>query len=217
MSTRVESLHQNLAGSISNLWQNTRVRSLLQILFLLGMGALATFAKSISLPLGIPGHSAVLWLGVMVAGRTLVNKNGAGTLMGASVALWAIPMSGLPEAVSSAGFFDNLALYGLTGLALDLSARIPRVNIRHWSGALLCGTLAHMVKFGFKMAITLFSPVVRHFLLVGVLKSLGLHILFGAMAGLLGWGAYKVWQIKQDSNKQAKISQWEPRDFASIK
>ena len=202
MSTIIRGLNQNLFGGASALWQNARVRAVLQILFLLGMGALATVAKGISLPLGIPGHSAVLWLGVMVAGRTLVNKNGAGALMGASVAFWAIPMSTgwhMPDGIATAGFVDNLSLYGITGLALDLSARLPKMNIRHPFGALLCGTMAHMVKFGFKMFGTLFSPVVKHFILFGVLQSLGLHILFGAAAGLLGWGAYRVWRLKKES------------------
>ena len=205
MSVKVDSLYQNVSGDISSLWQNARVRAILQVLFLLGMGALATVAKGISIPLGIPGHSAVLWLGVMVAGRTLVNKNGAGTLMGASVALWTIPISAgwhMPEGIATAGFLDNFYLYGLTGLALDLSAKLPKMNIRHWFGALLCGTLAHLVKFAFKMLGTLFSPVVKHFMLVGVLQSFGLHILFGAMAGVLGWGAYRVWKLKKESSKK---------------
>jgi len=203
MNSRVESVHQGLASGIPALWQNSKVRTLLQVLFLLGMGALATYAKSISLPLGIPGHSAVLWLGVLVAGRTLVNKNGAATLMGASMALWVIPMSGwrMPDGFATNGIFYNMGLYGLTGLALDLSARIPRMNIRHWFGALLCGMLAHMAKFGFIMLTTYFNPITRHFVLFGVLKSFGLHVLFGALAGLLGWGAYKVWKLKQDSDK----------------
>jgi hypothetical protein len=203
MSSRTEKLERNFAGSIPGLWQDSRVRALLQLLFLLGMGALATYAKSISLPLGIPGHSAVLWLGVLVAGRTLTNKNGSGFLMGASMALWAIPMSGwhMPDGFATNGVFYNMGLYGTTGLALDLAAKIPGMNIRNWFGALLCGTLAHSAKFGFLMVTTLFNPVTRHFVLFGVLKSLGLHILFGAMAGLLGWGAYRVYQLKQQGNR----------------
>ncbi len=185
---------RNLAGDMSLMWQNTRVRTVLQVLFLLGMGALATYAKSISIPLGIPGHSAVLWLGVLVAGRTLVNRSGAGFLMGASIALWVVPMSGwrMPDGLATNGIIYNFGLYGGTGLALDLAARIPKMNIRHPLGALACGVLALSAKFGFTMLTTYLNPVVRNFVLLGVAKSFGLHILFGAMAGLLGWGAYYV-------------------------
>jgi hypothetical protein len=203
MNTRVESLPRSLAGDLRSLWQNARVRALLQVLFLLGMGALATYAKSLSLPLGIPGHSAVLWLGVMVAGRTLVNKNGAGTLMGVSVPFWAVAMSGMhmPEGLALNGFGFNLGIYGISGLALDLFAKLPRVNIRHWFGAMTCGILAMVCKIGFQLITTFFSSTTRNFILFGVLKSVGLHIVFGAMAGLLGWGAYRVYELKQRSNR----------------
>jgi hypothetical protein len=58
-----------------------------------------------------------------------------------------------------------------------------------------------MVKFGFIMVSAIASPLTRHFLVVGILKSAGLHLLFGAGAGLLGWGAYKVWQLKRNESK----------------
>jgi hypothetical protein len=203
MNSPTEVTAQGIQGWIPVMWQNARVRALLQVLFLIGMGALTTVAKGISLPLGIPGHSGLFWLGVMVAGRTFVRRNGAATLMGASVAFWVYPLAfmHLPDGLATNGLFYNLGLYGGTGLALDLLARLPKVNIRNPLGAVFCGAMAHLVKFGFIFVPTLFSPVVRHFMFFGTLKSAGLHVLFGAGAGLLGWGAYKIWRFKKDEEK----------------
>jgi hypothetical protein len=196
MSSRVESLYQNRAGDFPSLWKNTKVRTALQVLFLLGMGALATFAKRMGLPLRIPGHDALFWMGVIIAGRAFVRRDGAATLMGASMAAWGVPL-GLDHT-----FLSNLWAYGASGLAIDLVARIPGVSIRNPFGAVLCGAVANSVNFGFVLVPTLASSVVKNFLLLGIAKSEGYHLLFGVGAGLLGWGAYRVWQSKQDSDKK---------------
>ncbi len=203
MNNPAETTAHRIFGWAPAVWQNKRARVVLQILFLLGMGALTTLSKGISLPLGIPGHSGLLWVAVLVAGRAFVRKDGASTLMGISAALWVYPMAGLhlPDGLASNGILYNIGLYGGTGLALDLLARLPKVNIRNPFGAIFCGAAAHMVKFGFIMVSAIASPLTRHFLIVGVLKSAGLHIMFGAGAGLLGWGAYKVWQLKRNESR----------------
>ena len=179
----------SLAKPFETWWQDKRIRALVQVLCLIGIGAVAAVAKIASLPLGIPGHSAILWLTPLVAGRALIKRDGAGTLMGVSVALWGIPI-GLGGGVFH-GFVHNLGLYGFTGLALDLSARLPHVNIRNPFGAIFCGAVAHMIKFAFLMTAALTSSVTTHFMIFGILKSAGLHLAFGAAAGLIGWLVYK--------------------------
>jgi hypothetical protein len=169
-------------------WHHPAVWIVLQVLFLLGMGALASFGKSLSPGLGIPGSSAPLWLAPLILGRTAVRRDGAGVLMGLSVALWGLPM-GLNNGIS-----HNLWLYGLTGFALDIAARLPKVLITTWLGALICGVIAHLVKFGFILSASVFSPTTKHFLLVGTLQSLSLHIVFGAISGLVAWGIYRVYK-----------------------
>ncbi len=202
------------AGSLSNpfatWWLDKRVRALVQVLCLIGIGAVAAVAKNASLPLGIPGHSAILWLTPLVAGRALIKRDGAGTLMGVSVALWGIPI-GLGGGVFH-GFLHNLGLYGFTGLALDLSARLPHVNIRNPFGAIFCGAVAHMIKFAFIVTSALTSSVTTHFLLVGFLKSAGLHLAFGAAAGLIGWLVYKGGQSAKNK-LSSRLHSDEPRDL----
>lgn len=88
--------------------------------------------------------------------------------------------------------FYNLALYGGAGLTLDAFSRIPRIHITSLVGAVLCGIAAHMVKFGFIIGAAYTSSVVKHFMLVGVAKSAGTHLVFGALAGLAGWSVFKL-------------------------
>lgn len=176
-------------------WQDTRIRTLIKVLFLIGVGGVAAYGKSVSLPLGIPGSSAVLWLAPMVIGYLVVPKRGAGLLIGASVALWGIPL-GINHAL-----FYNLGLYGGTGLALDIAGLLPRINVRNPLGAVFCGAFAHMVKFGFIVVAAMTSTVTRHFLVVGLAQSALLHLGFGIAAGIVGWvvykAAHKAWQASQ--------------------
>ncbi len=177
-------------------WQDARVRLLAQVLFLIGMGLVATLMKKITFPLEIPGHSGVLWLGTLVAGRALIRRDGAGLLMGASMAMWAIPV-GLKQ-----GFIYNLGLYGASGLTLDMVARLPKISIRHPLGAIFCGMMAHMVKFGFiAYPVLVLGITNKKFMLVGPVETGLLHLAFGGAAGLLGWGAYWVWQKRRRSNQ----------------
>jgi hypothetical protein len=166
-------------------FQHPAVRITLQILLLLGMGLLATLGKNASLSLGIPGSSAPLWLAPLILGRALVRRDGAGTLMGVSVALMGVPIG------INNGLAHNLWLYGMTGLALDIVARLPKIHITVWWGAIICGAIAHMVKFGFIFSASFFSVTTKHFILLGVLQSAALHLGFGIAAGLVGWGVYR--------------------------
>lgn len=174
-----------LSRTLTSWWQDKRVRTLIQVLCLIGVGAVASCAKSLSPSPGIPGSSSILWLSPLIAGRALIRRDGAGLLMGTTMALWGIPM-GLHNSL-----MHNLGLYGFTGLALDIAARLPHVNIRNPFGAILCGALAHMVKFGYIVSAALISSSTKHFLIVGLVKAAFLHLAFGAAAGLIGWLAYK--------------------------
>jgi hypothetical protein len=174
-----------LRNRLLEYWHNPAVRSILQILFLLGIGTLAAFLKSIEPSLGIPGSSAPLWLAPLVMGRAIVRRDGAGIVMGATVAVTGIHF-GLNNT-----FLHNLYLYGLAGLALDIGSRLPRLAITTWYGAIICGVLAHLVKFGYIFGASFFSITLKHFILVGVFQALALHIVFGALAGIIGWAAYR--------------------------
>jgi hypothetical protein len=167
------------------LWEDWRVRIALKFLFLIGIGYLAAVGKRLHPSMGIPGSSALWWLTPMVFGKITVPQRGSGLLMGATVALTTIPI-GLNHTA-----FYNFGLYGFTGLALDVFSSLPKMNIRNPFGAVFCGMTAHLVKFGFILIIAITGSVTKHFLIVGMLQSAGLHLAFGAAAGLVGWGVVK--------------------------
>lgn len=169
---------------------------LLQILGIVLFGALAAVGKKATMDLGIAGHSALLWLSVMVAGRALIQRDGAGFAIGLSTALWGMP----------AGFnnslLHNIGLYGTTGLVLDLAARSSLLDLRHPLGAIVGGALAHMVKFGFILGKASISVTARRFVLMGVLQSATLHLFFGLVAGLAGFGIWSLFKprMKRSNN-----------------
>jgi hypothetical protein len=186
---------RSLYGTAVSIYNNKKVRFIVQLLFVIGMGVATAYGKKLHPSMGIPGSSAVWWLAPMMAGKIAVRRDGSGVLMGATVALCTIPI-GLEHTT-----VYNLGLYGATGLVLDMFPHIPRANIRNPFGAITCGILAHMVKYGFILSAALTSSVTKHFLVVGILESAGLHFAFGAAAGLIGWIPYAIWKLKQKAGK----------------
>jgi len=174
------------------IWRNSTLRAILQILLLIGIGGVAAWAKSVSLPLGIPGSSGVLWVTPLVIGRMAVKKRGAGILMGISTALWGVPL-GLHNVL-----LYNSFLYGITGLALDLAAVFPFVNITNPFGAIFCGIFSHLAKFGFITEAAMLTGVTKKFIVFGLARSGLLHVAFGAAAGFIAWFAYKGVQTWKD-------------------
>ncbi len=179
---------------LHNYWQDAKVRALCQIVFLVGMGALAAFGKSIHPSIGVPGSSAVYWLTPMIVGKVFVKKAGSGLLMGSCVGAFSLSM-GLNHSV-----IYNLGLYGGTGLLLDAGAALPKVKITSILGTMFCGMLAHMAKFGYIMVAASLASTTKRFILFGVLKSASLHAAFGLAAGIIGWLIYYIWQQSHELN-----------------
>jgi hypothetical protein len=174
---------------LSRLWDNRLIRISVQALLIIGFSALAAAAKRIHPSLGIPGSSAVFWLTAMVFGRSFTRWSGAGLLTGMGVAVWGVPF-GLEHT-----FGYNVALYGCAGLLIDLITRLPKINILHPVGAVVCGFTAHMAKFVFILYAAISASVTKHFLLVGILDSALLHAAFGIAAGIFGWAVAKAVRI----------------------
>ncbi len=177
-----------ISKEVEALWQDSRVRAVLQALFFVLAGLLSAFLKKLSPGLGVSGSSAVYWLAPMITARICMKRDGGGTLTGLFTALWGIPF-GLNN-----DLMHNIALYAGAGLAIDVMAWLPFMNIRKVWGATLTGIVAHMVKFAIIVGSAVTSPVTRNFMVAGVLQSAYQHVIFGAGAGFVAWTAYKVWQ-----------------------
>lgn len=167
---------------------DSSANTFLRLLALMAISLVVAFGKKATMDMGIPGHSALLWLSAMIAGRAIVNRDGSGFAIGVMTAFWGVPV-GLNNSLLS-----NVALYGLTGAIIDLSARFSLFNQRSAAWFLFCGSFAHMVKFAFVIVRGLLSVTAKRFLLFGVLKSAGLHLVFGIGAGLAAYGIYTLFQ-----------------------
>jgi hypothetical protein len=99
--------------------------------------------------------------------------------------VWGIPV-GLEQ-----GFGHNLMSFGIAGVLLDGTARIPKISIRKWWGAIICALVANMAQFGFIIYTALSATVTKHFQIVGLLNSTLLHIGFGIAAGIIGWTVFR--------------------------
>jgi hypothetical protein len=181
-----ELVHQGYDRSI---WQNKYVRVAIQALMIIVFSATTALAKRLHPSMGIPSSSAPFWLSVMVLSRCTMNWKGAGTLVGIGTAVWGIPFQ------LEQSFGQNLASFVIAGFVLDIMLLIPKMNIRRWWGALSCALAANMAQFGVIMYSSLTATVVKHFQIVGILNSVGLHIAFGIVAGLLGWAAFRAGQM----------------------
>lgn len=152
-----------------------------QILFLVFMGGLiAATRKYLDLSLGIPGHTGLLWMFLMVIGCGTVRRSGSGLAMGASTALW----------VQAFGTHDSLAysllLYSGVGLSMDVVIKAFHMDLAYPLAGLVAGAVGHGAKYLFIVAYATTYALPKHFLVVGIMTSLGYHVLFGVIGGLLG-------------------------------
>ena len=171
------------------LWQNKWFKIAVQALLLIGFSAATAFAKRLHPSMGIPSSSALFWLSMMVLARCTMNWHSAGTLVGVGTALFGIPF-GLEQS-----FGQNLGSFAIAGFILDIMMLIPKMNIRRWWGSIVCALVANMFQFGIIIYFSLTSPVIKHFQVVGLLNSVGLHVIFGIAAGLVGWSAFRGGQM----------------------
>ncbi len=166
--------------ALSTVASRERARLAAQVLFLVIMGGLIVASRRYAdLHMGIPGHTGLLWMFLLVTGRAVVRRDGAGVLMGISAALWGETM-GLKHTLPY-----NMMLYAIPGLGLDMAVRAFRMNLAHPLTGMIGGVMAHGAKFLFILGYTAGLDLPRQFLLVGKATALGNHLMFGAAGGLL--------------------------------
>ncbi len=154
-------------------------------------GLMAVARKNFDLHIGVPGHSGLAWIFFLVYGRGLMDRAGAGVLMGASAAVW-LEVLGVKQALPY-----NLLLFISVGSIVDVMAGVARLRLSHPLGGLLTGATAHAGKYGFILVHAKALALPKKFLLVGVVESFGLHLLFGALGGLAA-GAILWWAVRSE-------------------
>jgi hypothetical protein len=181
----MENIHGKQFPSISS--DQSRSYSLaLEIGMLLGLGMLGIVLHArLRLGLGIPGHHGLLFMALLMAGRT------------SSKLPWASSISSL--GVASLLFFPFLGfkdpfialIYLLPGLGLDLLYKNARLKSKIWYLALIGGVAYMLIPL---------SRLTLHFSLhipytsfrYGYLTPILSHFAFGTAGSLLGLGVKKL-------------------------
>ena len=165
------------AGRSAYIWSLT-LRDLLLIAL---VAALCILAKMVMrIPIHVPGHSGVLWVALYVIGRGLVDKRGAGILLGLIAGALA----------QFAGFGDVGPLewtkWLAAGVILEaLTLALPG-DLRSFPKAVVVGAALHLGKLAALTLAGIILQVPFAILFLGLGLSATTHVLFGALGGFLG-------------------------------
>lgn len=155
--------------------------TLREALFLAFIAALIFVGKSfLRVPIHVPGHSGVVWIALIVIGRGLVDRRGAGVLMG--LVAGALVTFGMP---GREGIFE-WTKYVAAGAVLDLLVWAVGSDLETWWKAALVGAGAHLAKLvsATLMAWVLGLPL--DIIAIGLGLAATTHVVFGALGGALG-------------------------------
>lgn len=153
---------------------------LTDVLRLTMFGTLIAVARDITrLPLHLPGHTSIYWMGILVLGKGLIPKFGAGMLMGMVSGVLAVLLGEGKEGVFI--FFK----YFMPGLLLDCLAPLFNYRLESPVVGAICGALASLAKMAVNFGIGLLLKLPLGFLAVGLgITSLS-HVLFGGAGGVI--------------------------------
>lgn len=160
-----------------------------RFLFRMGLGdvlRLSMFGTLISLtndiaklPLQIPGHTSFQWMGILLLGKGLIPRFGAGIIMGIVSGVLAV-MLGLGKE----GIFIFWK-YFIPGLCLDFIAPFFHHKLDSPIVAAICGAIASLSKLATTIVLALALKIPMGFLVLGLWFTSGSHIVFGVAGGLL--------------------------------
>lgn len=145
------------------------------------VAALVTVSKLIfHLPLRVPGHSGLYWMALMVVGRGVVRRPGAGTLLGFVAGLLAVMFT--PGRLGLLTGVNYLA----PGVMLDVLAPLIRERFSDPVLGTFAGAFANLAKLLTSFVVTLAMGIPASFIAIGLGPSAISHTVFGAIGGFIG-------------------------------
>ncbi len=159
------------------LWSLT----LRDLLLLVLVADLAMLAKAfLRTPIHVPGHSGLLWISLLVVGRGLVDKPGAGLVLGGVAGAVATFLG-----MGRAGPFE-WTKYFAAGVLLEIMVLVlPGPLTALWKAALV-GAVAHLGKLAAMLLVSLALQLPAGFIVLGLGVSTTTHVVFGALGGVIG-------------------------------
>lgn len=153
---------------------------LADVLRLTMFGTLISITKDITrMPLHLPGHTSIYWMGILVLGKGLIPKFGAGIIMGIVSGVLAVLLGLGKEGVFV--FFK----YFIPGLLIDFLAPLFNNKLESPIIGTICGVLTSLSKMVVNLALGLLLKLPLVFLTLGLGFTSVSHVLFGAAGGLI--------------------------------
>ncbi len=131
------------------------------------------------MPIGVPGHTSVYWMGLLMLGKGLIPKFGAGTIMGI--------VSGILAVVFGLGKEGPLLAFKciVPGVLLDILAILFFNKLESiWVGVII-GALISWSKLLASIVLGIILDIPMVFLAMGFGYATLLHVIFGAAGGVL--------------------------------
>ncbi len=155
--------------------------SLRDLIVLVLFADLAMLAKALlRIPLHVPGHSGILWVALFVVARGLVDKKGAGLLLGVVAGVVATVL----------GFGDTGPLewtkYVAAGAMLELACLLVPGTLEGFGKAAVAGAAAHLGKLASMVIVAVLLRLPLGFAVLGLGFSAVTHLIFGVIGGVIG-------------------------------
>lgn len=143
-------------------------------------GTLDGLANNIlHLPLHMPGHTSIWWMGILIVGKGLVGKFGSGLIMGIVSGMIAV-FTGM----GSGGIFVFLT-YFFPGLLVDILAPIFMHRFDNVIIGAICGAFASLSKLAASILVGVITNVPLLFLTLGLGYVTISHVVYGVIGGIL--------------------------------
>lgn len=154
--------------------------NLVDVMRLTMFGTIIAILKNIlRTPMHLPGHTSIYWMGILVLGKGLIPKFGAGSIMGIVSGILAVILGSGKEGVFV--FFK----YFVPGLLLDFLAILFLNKLESpWVGA-ICGALISLSKLAVSLILGIALDLPMVFLTIGLGFSSISHVIFGAAGGAI--------------------------------
>ena len=155
--------------------------SLRDLLVLALFADLAMLGKGLlRIPLHVPGHSGIVWVALFVVARGLVDKKGAGLVLGL--------IAGVVATVLGYGEIGPLewTKYVAAGALLEAVCLVVPGPLDGFAKAALAGAAAHLGKLASMLFVSLALRLPLGFAVLGLGVSAVTHLAFGLVGGLLG-------------------------------
>lgn len=132
------------------------------------------------MPLHMPGHTSLWWMGILLVGKGLVNRFGSGMIMGIVSGILAVFFG-----LGKEGFFVFFK-YFVPGMLMDFLALFFFFRFQSVIVGVICGALASVSKLAASIAVGVVTKIPMLFLTLGLGYVAISHVIWGGIGGVLG-------------------------------